>query len=694
MTIRIRIPKGVQYIINDKKYTIMKAIKITILLLFLTGTIYAQNCCESGDCYIRLDDISGVDTDEYQDSLQAAACRLVQAFPEDFRRDFRVYDFGFYLHNEHFDGSYPAVFEQVKSQIDKPYYLLFGKQTDSTGVYSKIWVEVKLPETGRLSCMTQTQRKLLKTVIYTKVNDENLTKNPYVYWSKEMDAMKYMEQRIIKEVDCCDLTYRDSTTCTTCPLMENLEIYYRANGYEEYNIDILKDENGIPVEVINPFNSAILNYCDYVYELNGNNYSPYDLLEGEMPEIDNVVGVVLSNLSLCGSSSEVPVIRNRSINIDAKALFDIDFKIEGKSLVIVYQLLEDPTGGQDKLFKKYLWATRDGLVTIKPPLNPDLVGVDTEEKTYNYPFTELNECDSSSHFYEVHRDENGIYCGYELVNCEWIKRDTVEFIMPNPYPNNPDDDQYHIGRQIAKREEIVIPKELPSGAITNTIKYVYTPFRCKPCYDYSIGDKKNISTEDLMRGFYSNLTYGGDPHLNEENSVFNSFVYGEGQPVIWNPNSSISEELLEDDSDVERIISAIEDTIRSWISLHDDINGLIKSGKLHNATWPIPDFTGNLVDLWKFQMFGGFQARSVKIVKFKEENSISCQNKRKIDVEFIFKLIDNFGLNDQEAWYVPGLAEQWVLQHYRNNYCCNGKAFSPIVNHEIVFHHSFEICNP
>ena len=58
----------------------MKAIKITILLLFLTGTIYAQNCCESGDCYIRLDDISGVDTDKYQDSLKAAACELMKAW--------------------------------------------------------------------------------------------------------------------------------------------------------------------------------------------------------------------------------------------------------------------------------------------------------------------------------------------------------------------------------------------------------------------------------------------------------------------------------------------------------------------------------------------------------------------------------------------------------------------------------------
>ncbi len=222
----------------------MKAIKITILLLFLTGTIYAQNCCESGGCYIRLDDISGVDTDEYQNSLKAAACELVQAFPEDFRRDFRVYDFGFYLHNENFDGSYPEVFEQVKSQIDKPYYLLFGKQTDSTGVYSKIWVEVKLPETGRLSCMTQTQRKLLKTVIYTKVNDENLTKNPYVYWSKEIDAMKYMEKRIIKEVDCCANEYRES--CSACLDDAQLDFLLMNNGFFNRTVSVVSEDFNVP----------------------------------------------------------------------------------------------------------------------------------------------------------------------------------------------------------------------------------------------------------------------------------------------------------------------------------------------------------------------------------------------------------------------------------------------------------------
>ncbi len=188
-------------------------------MLFLTGTIYAQNCCESGGCYIRLDDISGVDTDTFQNSLQAAACRLVQAFPEDFRRNFRVYDFGFYLHNEHFDGSYLDVFEQVKSQIDKPYYLLFGKQTDSTGVYNKIIVELKLPPERSLSiCFTEKLKNSLETTLQRYVDNEHDEYTAIKWNITEEVTMEYLESKIYHIVNCCvPPTLRDpNQTCSWC----------------------------------------------------------------------------------------------------------------------------------------------------------------------------------------------------------------------------------------------------------------------------------------------------------------------------------------------------------------------------------------------------------------------------------------------------------------------------------------------
>jgi len=34
--------------------------------------------------------------------LEAAACRLIDSLPAEFRDSFKVFDFGFYLHNETF----------------------------------------------------------------------------------------------------------------------------------------------------------------------------------------------------------------------------------------------------------------------------------------------------------------------------------------------------------------------------------------------------------------------------------------------------------------------------------------------------------------------------------------------------------------------------------------------------------------
>ncbi len=248
----------------------MKAIKITILLLFLTGNIYAQNCCESGGCYIRLNDISGVDTDEYQNSLKAAACELVQAFPDDFRRDFRVYDFGFYLHNEHFDGNYPAVFEQVKSQIDKPYYLLFGKQTDSTGVYSKIWVEVKLPTTGRFSCPESDYYDLVeykvKRATINKYNEFN--NNPFEYHNAEIAGIEKLKEFVEKIIGCCAIENRDEScifcSWNTTDAVDNLHL----KGF---------DQEVISIDSLAPIDSLCL--CSVEYNVNSKIVEDYFKIE-------------------------------------------------------------------------------------------------------------------------------------------------------------------------------------------------------------------------------------------------------------------------------------------------------------------------------------------------------------------------------------------------------------------------------
>ncbi len=115
----------------------MKSCNTQILLLlpilfFQTLQAIAQSC------YTRLTDASGVNTDTYQPILESAACSLRAVFPTEFQQSFKVYDVGFYLHHTVTTG-YPQIFEIIKNDVaaQSPYYLLFGKQTDRNGIYTK-----------------------------------------------------------------------------------------------------------------------------------------------------------------------------------------------------------------------------------------------------------------------------------------------------------------------------------------------------------------------------------------------------------------------------------------------------------------------------------------------------------------------------------------------------------------------------
>lgn len=133
------------------KNNIVKLYILGFLLLLTYGNLFSQ----SSICYLRMQDGSGINTDQYQAGLNTKACQLRDSFPnENQRPDFKVFDFGFYLLHDVTQGL-PAVFQSQKQEIalTSPYYLLFGKQNDKNGIYSKIWVDVHLPNNGYFECM-------------------------------------------------------------------------------------------------------------------------------------------------------------------------------------------------------------------------------------------------------------------------------------------------------------------------------------------------------------------------------------------------------------------------------------------------------------------------------------------------------------------------------------------------------------
>ena len=122
---------------------------VVFLVVIGVGLGYGQGC------YVPLDDASGhTPTSPELASLEAAACELQQAFPQEYQDSFVVYDFGFYLHQEQYEGGFPQVFADKLAEVEQlsPYFLLFGRQTDQSGVNSRMWMGMKLPDTGAFEC--------------------------------------------------------------------------------------------------------------------------------------------------------------------------------------------------------------------------------------------------------------------------------------------------------------------------------------------------------------------------------------------------------------------------------------------------------------------------------------------------------------------------------------------------------------
>lgn len=226
----------------------MKAIRIVICsfvihLLFLTPT-KAQ---PQDTSYIRLDDASGyTPTTTQLNSLEEAASRLCAAFDSaGFGGQFKVYDFGFYLHQEVAEGGYPEPFAQKIAEVAdlSPYYLLFGKQSDRNGIYKKFWVELVLPDTGKFECLnllSPTLRSEIKQKIeYVVVNAYLKSGSDYLYFDvAEKAGIDVLQEIAVKYTECCDLQSRSVNSCDAFVLPAQIkEVTYSGDAYIEMKQD-------------------------------------------------------------------------------------------------------------------------------------------------------------------------------------------------------------------------------------------------------------------------------------------------------------------------------------------------------------------------------------------------------------------------------------------------------------------------
>ncbi|MCB9313908.1 MAG: EndoU domain-containing protein [Lewinellaceae bacterium] len=125
-------------------------VAMRIFIFFILGLFFSVEA-RSQDNFLLLPDQSGMDRSVYEPALEAKASEVINYFEEVnialdsniFPLDFRVYDFGAYVHNTaQMDTS--DILDISRGLANNQNRLLFNKLSDVKGVWSKIFVELSL----------------------------------------------------------------------------------------------------------------------------------------------------------------------------------------------------------------------------------------------------------------------------------------------------------------------------------------------------------------------------------------------------------------------------------------------------------------------------------------------------------------------------------------------------------------------
>jgi hypothetical protein len=210
---------------------------------------FGGSCLQAQNCYVFKDEASGFDVQSKQSELEAKACELVAAFDTTiFADSFKVFSFGFYVDLEYYgEYSYPQAFLDVEAEIaqESPYYLLIGRQTDPSGIFTKFWVKIKLPEAGNFWCMNEFDRIALTSdisrIIDSKYNSEG--GSPSNFYLAEKEGMDSLKSSINDKMICCGPDPQAKNLCGGCYAPSQAATILTSLGFRKFEGELVQ---GIP----------------------------------------------------------------------------------------------------------------------------------------------------------------------------------------------------------------------------------------------------------------------------------------------------------------------------------------------------------------------------------------------------------------------------------------------------------------
>lgn len=225
---------------------------IVLSFIFLEGNVSGQICFE------RLSDLSGVDLSGSDNEVESAACDLRDSLPANFRSDFKVYDAGFYIFMDKFNGfTYPEGFEVLRGSVSSTYYVLVGKQNDPNGLFTKFWVDVNLPDITGDGCIPNRNLEASKLVEFVISREyEKSGRSPSSYPGALIQALEALNRFVKTAEQCCDIG-GEVGQCMDCNNPDNIGAKLLSLGFIQESIENIGDYSAsriLPAEVVDHAN--------------------------------------------------------------------------------------------------------------------------------------------------------------------------------------------------------------------------------------------------------------------------------------------------------------------------------------------------------------------------------------------------------------------------------------------------------
>jgi hypothetical protein len=155
---------------------------------------------------------------------------------------------------------------KTQSEAESQYFLLIMKQSSSEGLYTKFFVEIKLPTVGVFACLSNSKQKLLAEKIRLEMEKEYNKTNrvPYLYAQAESRGMEVMKNTIeqIVQGNCCVMT------------PEEIRNMFREKSFAAVPVEIQPPSATKPEKIQARSNNYIVDYANLTILANG---TPYDI---------------------------------------------------------------------------------------------------------------------------------------------------------------------------------------------------------------------------------------------------------------------------------------------------------------------------------------------------------------------------------------------------------------------------------